>query len=100
MRCDYNPTRTHLQLSLFFMIGEKIYIYICVLFTKCGSFQAPPVSIHENALKSSEAAALLKRNSGFETMEKSRMVVSIDWFCWDKLQENPIFHGKIYGFRL
>ena len=23
---------------------------------------------------------------------------SIDWFSWDKLQENPIFHGKIYGF--
>ena len=23
---------------------------------------------------------------------------SIDWFCWEKLPENPIFHGKIYGF--
>ena len=25
---------------------------------------------------------------------------SIHWFCWEKLQENPIFPGKIYGFRL
>ena len=24
---------------------------------------------------------------------------SIDWFCWQNLQESPIFNGKIYGFR-
>ena len=43
------------------------------------------------------------RGDGFRDefrFENAGTHVSIDWFSREKLQEHPIFHGKIYGFWL
>ena len=38
------------------------------------------------------------RQGRHDSPELLLIQMSIDWFCWEKLQENTILHGKIYGF--